>query len=80
MTDCTIDYSAVEHPRECRRTWTIRIAFGLAGLSLIASIFGWHPPEPNQCEPGPARFVIVQVVSPTTLMPCSGAGPKQSPR
>jgi len=80
MTDCTIVHS-VEHP-ELRRTWTIRIAFGLFGLGLaVASMLWGHSPEPNECKPGPGP-VIAQVASPTTLSLelCSGAGPKHSPR
>jgi hypothetical protein len=40
MTHCIAiaGYSAGPHPRERRRTWTIRIALGMVGLGLIASI------------------------------------------
>jgi hypothetical protein len=78
MTDCPIDYRAVRHPVERRRAWAVGIA-GLVGLGLLASMFGWHPPEPNECKPGPGP-VFTQVVSPTTLQPCFDAGPKQNPR
>jgi hypothetical protein len=79
MTYCTIDHRAVQHARERLRTWTIGLAIGgtLAVLGLIAS-FG-HPPEPNECKPGPGP-VIAQPASPTTLGPCFGADPRQSPR
>jgi hypothetical protein len=74
MTDCTyptarnVGGDVVLFIYERRRI--ISLAFGIAaiGLSLVASIFGEHAPDPNRCDPGSlAPFAFTQTASPQTF-------------
>jgi hypothetical protein len=82
MTCCPIDYSTEEHARALRLARSAGIGFIIAASLFVGGLLTsiGHPPEPNQCEQGPAQNCCVQIVSPTTLESCSGASPKQSPR
>ena len=46
MTDCTTTYSAVPYPRERRRAWIITSVVASA-MIFLASVFGWHLPDPT---------------------------------
>lgn len=78
MTDCTTTYSAVPHPRERRRAWIITSVVASA-MIFLASIFGWHPPDPPSCDPeSPARFIVTQTATPTVASLCFDPGPKHN--
>jgi hypothetical protein len=82
MTYFPLGYGAVPHPRDRRRAWIISIVIAV-GLSLLASIFGWHPPDPKSCDPElpQAGFVFTQTATPTTLtLGCPGSGQSSAAR
>ncbi len=81
MTDCTISYNAVPHPRQRRRTGIIIAAAVASAMIGLAGIFGWHSPDPPSCDrEGPARFTVTQVVTPTVALGCFNPGPKHNTR